>query len=602
MPIQVKKRCDIPDAYKWDLTPMFADDGAWERAFSEIDRFITELLAFKGTLNTAERIAELEAFTVAVSRKIELLFCYASQREDEDGRETAAQVMMGKIYGKYVEFSTAASFINPEILSLPDETLQEILNSEVVAPYRRDLELLIRQKPHTLSGAEERLLSAAGEIISAPGDISSKLEDIDMVYDPVKDSEGNEIKVTGAGYISLQESSDRVLRENAFRSYYKGFKGHINTFAATYATNVKADIFRAKARKFPSAREMAAFYEEVPTSVYDGLIEAVRRHLPAMHRYAALRKEMLGLDELHYYDLYTPLVSDIDASYTYEQAQELVLDAVAPLGKTYCDNVRRAFAERWLDVYPNEGKRGGAYSGGCYDSNPYILLNFTGSLDSVSTIAHEMGHSMHSYASRTHQPPQTAEYKIFVAEVASTVNENLLVEKLLSQNPSPEFTLFLLNQYLENFKGTVYRQTMFAEFEKRAHEMQESGNPISAEGLCDLYAGLVKDYFGEALTFDEDVRYEWARIPHFYRSFYVYKYATSYAASVAITESILSQGEVARDRYLSFLSLGGSMPPIDELKVAGVDMSTAEPIDRALEKFERILDKAESLYRSMKLS
>lgn len=600
MAVEVKKRSEIPEQYKWDLTKMYANDAAWEKALAEFDKDLAQIAAFEGTLTESPaRLREWMDLTTELDRKISYLFVYASMRRSEDGREEAAQMMFSKVYAKAVQAEAMSSFAKPEILAMPEEKLASFVAAPELADYRITMEELLRRKPHVLSAAEEKILAGAGEVMAAPGDISDMLQDADMTFDPVKDSEGHEVPVTQAGFITLQESKDRVLRKAAFESYYKGFRGHINTFAATYAANVKADVFEAKTRKYSSARAMAVASENVPESVYDGLIETVHKHMPAMHRYAKLRKEILGLDELHYYDLYTPLAKEVDLSYTYEEAQEMVLKATAPLGKDYTDVVRKAFAERWIDVFPNEGKAGGAYSGGCYDSVPYIMLNYTGSVDSVSTIAHEMGHSMHSYLTRKNQPPQYGDYKIFVAEVASTVNENLMIEQLLAQDIEPQMRLYLLNQYLENFKGTVYRQTMFAEFEKIAHERIEAGEALSAEGLCQIYENLVREYFGEALTMDPEVRYEWARIPHFYRAFYVYKYATSYAAAVALSDAILKEGDKAVKPYLEFLSLGGSKDPLDSLRHAGVDMTTPAPIDRALEKFAAILDETEKVYREL---
>jgi oligoendopeptidase F len=535
-------------------------------------------------------------YSTDIERKMNQLATYASLRHSEDSREEASQLMFSKAYAKSVQINAMASFAEPEILSLSDEQLNTFVEAPELAPYRFKMETLRRQKPHVLSAEEEKILTGIGEIVAAPGEISDMLLDADMTFDSVTDSKGNTVPVTQAGFISLQSSKDRNLRKASFQSYYKGFKNHINTFGTIYAANVKADVFKAKTRHFSGARAMSMASENIPESVYDGLIETVHKHMPAMYRYVRLRKKILGLDELHYYDLYTPLAKEVDLTYTYEEAQKMVLQATAPLGKAYTEVVQKAFDERWIDVYPNVGKSGGAFSSGTYDSAPYIMLNYTGTVDSVSTIAHEMGHSMHSYLSHANQPPQYAYYEIFVAEVASTVNENLMIEQLLAQDIEAPMRLYLLNQYLENFKGTVYRQTMFAEFEKIAHERVEAGEALSAEGLCQIYENLVKLYFGDGLVMDPEVRYEWARIPHFYRSFYVYKYATSYAAAVALSDGILKNGEKAVKPYLEFLSLGGSMDPLDSLHHAGIDMTTSDPIDRALEKFESILDETEKVY------
>ena len=590
----LKERSQMAPQYQWDLTPMYQDDAAWEAEFATLEEEIQALSAFAGTLKDAVSIgAYLDASTEFV-RKLSNLYCYASLRRSEDTRAEAGQSMYARVTAKYAQALAAMSFAEPEILSLPEETLQAIVNDAQLADHKFTLENLLRQKPHTLSTAEEKLLATLGEALGAPAEIADNLQDADMVFDAVQDGSGNTVELTGSNYIMLQMSSDRTLRKNAFESYYKGYRQHINTFAAAYAGAVKGATAEASLRHYESSRAMSMAGENIPVEVYDNLIATVRKHMPAMYRYVALRKKILGVDELHYYDVYAPLVGEIKTRYTYEQAQQMVLDAVAPLGEDYGRLVRQAFADRWVDVYPNKGKSGGAYSSGTYDSNPYILTNFTGTLDSVSTIAHEMGHSMHTWHSNHHQPPQYADYTLFVAEVASTVNENLLIEQLLQKEQNPQMRLYLLNQYLENFKGTVYRQAMFAEFERDAHAMAERGEALSPAALNALYKRLVEDYFGPDLVMDDEVQYEWARIPHFYRPFYVYKYATGYSTAVALSEGILKEGAPAVQRYKEFLSMGGSAYPLDELRHAGVDLATPAPIDAALTKFERILDDAEA--------
>ncbi len=590
----LKERSELDARYKWDLSAMFADDAAWETAFTALDAEIDAVAAFAGKLHNADTLkAYLDAQT-ALQRKLECLYCYASQRHDEDTRAEDAQSMYARISSKYVKLVTALSFFQPELLGLPQEQLDALVNAPAVADYKFMLQDLLRSKPHTLSQSEEKLLASFGEVMQAPAEAYKSLDDADLVFEPAKNAAGEEVEVTGSGFVPLQMNNDRVLRENAFRSFYKGYRQHINTFAATYAGAVKAAVAEASARHYESSRAMSMAGENVPAEVYDNLIATVRKHMPAMHRYVRLRKKMLGVDQLHFYDVYAPLVSDLDKTYSYETAQEMVLKAVAPLGEDYAETVRKAYAERWIDVYPNRGKRGGAYSGGCYDSKPYILLNYSGTLDSVSTLAHEMGHTMHSWRSRQSQPAQYADYTLFVAEVASTVNENLLIEQLLQNENDPQTRLYLLNQYLENFKGTVYRQTMFAEFEREAHAMVERGEALNAAALNSLYKRLVTDYFGEDMVIDDEIQYEWARIPHFYRPFYVYKYATGYSTAVALSEGILKEGAPAVKRYKEFLSMGGSAYPLDELRHAGVDLATPAPVDAALEKFERILDDAEA--------
>lgn len=594
MPDTLRERGEIDPQFQWDLTKLYKDDAAWEQTLAGLDKQVQAVAAFAGRLKDAKTIREYLDTSMTLSRTLSNLYCYASMRRSEDTRAEAAQSMYARISAAYAGAVAALSFAEPEILALPEETLQAIQRDDCLQEYRFVLENLVRQKPHTLSAPEEKLLASLSEVMGAPADIADSLQDADLVFDSVKDGEGKEHEVTGSNYILLQTSSDRTLRENSFRSFYKTYRQHINTFAATYAGAVKAATVEAEARHYESSRAMSMAGENIPVEVYDNLVAAVRAHLPLMYRYVSLRKRLLDIQDLHYYDVYAPLTGKSTANYTYEQAKQMVLDAVAPLGEEYCAEVRRGFAERWVDVYPNKGKSGGAYSTGTYDSEPYIMTNFTGTLDSVSTLAHEMGHSMHSLLSRRSQPAQYADYTLFVAEVASTVNENLMIEQLLKTEQRPDARLVLLNQYLENFKGTVFRQTMFAEFEREAHAMRERGEALSPAALNQLYGNLVRDYFGPELVMDDEVQLEWARIPHFYRPFYVYKYATGYSAAVALSEGILKEGEPARKRYLEFLSMGGSAWPLDELRHAGVDLTTPAPVNAALEKFGRLLDDAEA--------
>ena len=602
---QLKDRKDMDPAFLWDLSSLFKDDEAWEAAFAGLSQKVDAVAAFDRKIvqaddrETAKNIRALLEAETELDLLLSDLFSYANLRRSEDTRAPQAQKMYARIYAKYVEAVTRTAFVQPQILSLSEETLRKLMETEALAPYRFVMEKLVRQKPYTLSEKEEALLARFGEVFAAPGQIADNLQDADLVFDPVKDAEGQEHELTGSNYILLQTSPDRTLRENSFRSFYKGYRQHINTFASAYAGAVKAAAAQAQVRGYASSRAMSMAGENVPAEVYDTLIETVRAHLPAMYGYAELRKKLLSLDQLHYYDLYTPLTGSSGRKYTYQQAQQIVLDAVAPLGESYTRIVREGFSSRWIDVYPNRGKSSGAFSSGTYGSNPYIMTNFTGTLDSVSTIAHEMGHSMHTWHSNHTQPPQYAEYTLFVAEVASTVNENLLVEHLLKTERDPGERLALLNQYLENFKGTVFRQVMFAEFEKKAHEMAERGEALDPESLNSLYEGLVRDYFGPVLVMDDEVKYEWARIPHFYRPFYVYKYATGYTSAVALSEAVRSGGEQAVRRYLEFLSMGGSADPLDELRHAGVDLASPAPVHAALQKFESVLEEAGELASRM---
>lgn len=591
----LKERNEMDDAFKWDLTSLFKNDEEWEEHFAHIDQVVEKIPTYQGTLNNAKTIKEFLDFQMQSSREISNLFSYASLRRSEDTREPKAQQMYARIYGKYIMVMTASSFVQPEILALSEEVLEEIVNDEQLKDYRFYLEQLLEQKPHTLSQNEEALLARFGEVLSAPHIVSENLMDADLVFDSVKDGEGKEVELTTSNYILLQHSSDRILRENAFRSFYRSYKQHMNTFASLYSANVKAAVAESEVRHYGSSREMSMSLNHIPESVYDNLIETVHKHMETMYRYVRLRKRILGIDELHYYDLYTPLVQDDTKKYSYEEAQELILKAIEPLGEDYVNTVKGAFKENWIDVYPNKGKSGGAYSSGTYDSNPYILTNFTGTLDSVSTIAHEMGHSMHTYLANHTQPYQYADYTLFVAEVASTVNENLLIESLMRNCDDPKVKLGYLNQYLEGFKGTVYRQTMFAEFEKIAHEMAQRGEALDAQTLNKIYHDLITLYFGEDLVLDEEVDYEWARIPHFYRPFYVYVYATGYTSAVALSEGILKDPKMNAKKYLEFLAMGGSRYPLDELAHGGVDLTTPEPIDIALNKFAKALDEAEKI-------
>ena len=603
----VKERNEIEEQYKWDLSTLYASDEAFEEDFLKLDAAIDKVASFQGTLDSAEALKGCLEADTELDLLLSDLFCYANLRRSEDTRQEDAQALYMRIYGKYVEAMTRTSFVRPEVLNLPEETLQAICEDEALSDYRYTMEKLLRSKPHTLTADQEELLASFGEVFAAPSEIADNLMDADMVFDSVKDKDGNDHEVSTATYIDLQTSDDRVLRKNAFHSFYKGYGQHNNTLAASYGGTVKGHIAEARARNYGSSREMSMAHENVPAGVYDSLIEAVRENLPTMYSYVDFRKQMLGLDELHYYDVYAYLVQDLDKKYTYEEAQELILKAIEPLGADYVETVKGAFRDRWIDVYPNKGKSSGAFSSGTYRSNPYILCNYTGNLDNVSTIIHEMGHSMHTWNSSKTQPPQYADYTIFVAEVASTVNENLLIHYLLEHTEDPKERLSLLNQQLENFKGTVYRQTMFAEFEKCAHAMAEAGEPLTPAALNGLYEGLVRDYFGDGLALDDEVAYEWSRIPHFYRPFYVYKYATSYSAAVAISEAILAEAKTvgtetamqdpdsAVRRYRKFLTLGGSMDPLDELKVAGCDLSSPEPVRAALKKFADVLTEAKEI-------
>lgn len=594
----LKERKDIDPQYLWDLTPIYASDDAWEEEFAKTENLVDAFQEYPGTLGqSAERLREFYDRFFKSLETLDRLFGYANQRKSEDNRQDKAQSMLSRIYSRYVQISTFFTFIDPELLALPEETLQSYLKADCLAPYRHILENTIRNKAHTLSAQEEAIIAAFGEVTSGAGEAADMLMDADFTFDPIPDPDhpGETIELTESNYILLQRNPNRAIREAAFRSYYKTYKGHNNTFTSLYSTTVKSDAVYARLSRYPSSRAMHLSSNNIPESVYDSLVDTVHEFMPLMYRYVALRKKILGVDELHYYDVYAPLVKDVQKTYTYDEAKALLLETVKPLGEDYVNAVRKGLADRWVDVYPNVGKTGGAYSTGSCKDHPNILLNFNGTLDDVSTLCHEMGHSMHTYLTHQKQPLQYDDYAIFIAEVASTVNENLLIENLLSKNPDKETKLFLLNEYLEGFKGTVFRQTMFAEFEKICHERIDSGDALSASVLNDIYRDLIAQYFGPELVIDDEVAYEWSRIPHFYNCFYVYQYATGYSSAVALSEAILTEGEPAVKRYLEFLSLGSSVYCMDALKHGGVDLSTPDPVRKAMEKFDRILSMAEEL-------
>ena len=592
---RIKERNEIEEEYKWDLSSLFESDGAWEIAYQDISEKIQAIARFTGNLNNVDTLYECVKECDEVSRAVENLNNYAYLRHSEDMRDEKGNNMSLMAYSKAVEYMSITSFMTPEILSQSEEVLNGFINDERLKDYKFYLEDLLRQKAHTLSTNEELIIASLGEALATPHQVSDALMDADMKFEDAVDSEGKKYSLSNNNFTFLESSKDRVLRESAFRNFYEVYKNHNYTLASSYNGAIKTATAQAKIRKYENSRNMKMDSENIPEFVYDNLIETIHKHIDLMHRYASLRKRILEVDELHYYDVYTPLVQDINRSFTYEEAKEMILKALSVMGEEYLDTVKGAFRDRWIDVYPNVGKSSGAFSSGSYESNPYILCNFTGTLDTVSTLAHEMGHSMHSYYTRKTQPYHYSNYTMFVAEVASTVNENLLIEYFLKNESDPKIRLSLLNQYMEGFKGTVYRQTMFAEFEKEAHAMSERGEPITAEALNKKYYDLVKYYFGDALVMDDEVQYEWSRIPHFYNPFYVYVYATGYSSAVALSQKILNEGEEAVKKYIEFLSMGNSRYPLDELMHAGVDWSTPTPLENALKKFEAVLDEAESI-------
>ena len=592
----IRKRSEVAAEFTWDLTDIFPSDEAWRAEYEALRPYTEAVAAYQGRLGeSAETLLAYFRLDDELNVRVGRLYGYANCKADEDTSNGFYQDLRGKALSLSVTLSGAGAFAASELLALSDETLTRFYAEQPeLATYRRPIERVRRRRAHILSPECEALLANAGEMADSPDAIFGVFHNADLRFPAVTDGAGAEQPLTDATFVPLLQSGDRTLRRNAFETYYATLGGYRNTLAATLDAQFKQLRFFANARRYSSTLDAALDATEVPVSVYDSLIESVHANLDKMYRYVALRRRLLGVDELHMYDVYTPIVPDAAEEISFEQAKATVLDALAVLGEDYTAMLREGFDHRWLDVYPNVGKRGGAYSSGIARPHPYVLLNQTDDLDSQFTIAHEMGHAMHSYLSCKHQPVCTSDYVIFVAEVASTCNEVLLMRHLLRKSTDRRERAYLINHFLDQFKGTVYRQTMFAEFEREAHAMVERGEALNAAALNALYKRLVTDYFGNDMVIDDEIQYEWARIPHFYRPFYVYKYATGYSTAVALSEGILKEGEPAVKRYKEFLSMGGSAYPLDELRHAGVDLATPAPVDAALEKFERILDDAEA--------
>ena len=592
----IRERKDIPLKDTWALEDLYATDADWEKALARMQARMPELSEFEGKLaQNGQILCAFLALLEELDTQAESLGNYAMRRGDQDTRDANYQAMNGKFISAVTELSAGLSFATPEIMAIPEESLEGFYaDCPRLERYRRYLTDQRRKKAHTLSAAEERLLAAAAEMAGAPDSVYSSLLNADLTYPDALDSEGKPHSLSQSTFVPLEESGDRVLRKSAYENLYHTLNGMRNTAAGLLDAQNKQQKFYATARKYSSAREAALDGTNVPLSVYDNLIEAVHRNLDKMHRYVRLRKKLLGVDQLHFYDIYTPLVQDLNKSIPYEQAKQTVYDALHPLGEDYRKILKEGFDNRWIDVYENRGKRTGAYSAGT-KVHPYVLLNYTGSLDSEFTLAHEMGHALHSYLSNKHQNPIDSDYVIFVAEVASTCNEALLMEYLLKRTRDKKERAYLINYFLDQFKGTIYRQVMFAEFEKTIGEMVDGGQTLTADVLCAEYKRLAELYYGPDMEVDEEIAIEWARIPHFYYDYYVFQYATGYAAAIALSRRILSEGEPAVKDYLGFLSGGCSRSPIDLLKGAGVDMTGPQPVNDALALFGELLDEMESL-------
>lgn len=597
MPKTVPARAEVDPQFQWALTDIFPSDEAWSSCYAEAQSMLDKLRGFEGHLSdSADTLLEYLRFGDTLSEKLDALGNYAQRKSDEDTRNAVYQEMTAKFTNLAVAVGQADAFSTPELLAIPDETLESFYQAAPgLSHYRLVLDRVRRQKPHTLSRECEALLAAAGQLGQCPDDIFSMLNDADMTFPDAVDSQGQSHPVTHGTFVPLLQSPDRVLRENAFHSLYSVYGQYRNTSAAVLSAQMKQLQFFADARRYDSALHAALDGTEVPVEIYHNLISAVRDGLPAMHRYVRLRKKLLGVDELHFYDLYTSIVADQDVEVDYEEAKQTALEALAPLGDEYRAMLEEGFANHWIDVYENQGKRSGAYSAGPYGTHPYVLLNYTDTLNDVFTLVHEMGHALHSYLSNKHQSVTYANYVIFVAEVASTCNESLLMQHLLNKTQDKRRRAYLVNYFLEQFRGTLYRQTMFAEFELWCSEQTRQGIPLTAESLSAKYQQLNHDYYGEDIVLDPEIALEWARIPHFYYNFYVYQYATGYAAAIALSQRILKEGAPAVEDYLSFLSKGCSADPVTLLRGAGVDMTSPEPVAAALKLFDSLVTELETL-------
>lgn len=593
---KIPARADVPAKDKWAIQDLFATDDDWRAALAKAKEFIPRITAFRGRL--AESGAALLSFfrlDDEISLAFDALVHYAQRRSDEDTRVAAYQEMVSQVTRFAVEIQSAAAFETPELLAISDEDMNRLYaEAPELELYRLNIDRIRRRREHVLSDKEEAILAAAGEMAASPDDIYSMLSDADLKFPDAVDKDGSKHPVTHGTFIPLMQSYDRVLRKSAFDSLYSVYGQFRNTSAATLSAQLKQLLFFANVRKYPSTLDAALDGNEVPTEIYRNLIDAVHRSFAPMYRYVALRKKLLGVDELHMYDLYVPVVDGVEMKFTFEEAKEIALKALAPLGEDYLNLLREGFANGWIDVYENEGKRSGAYSAGAR-VHPYVLLNFKGTLDDVFTLVHEMGHSIHSYLSNKTQPTAYQDYVIFVAEVASTCNEALLMEYLLSVTTDKKERAYLINHFLEQFRGTLYRQTMFAEFELAANEMTQRGEGTTAEALCAMYKKLNEQYFGPEMNVDEEISLEWARIPHFYYDYYVYQYATGYAAAIALSRRILREGEAAVKDYLGFLSGGCSADPITLLRGAGVDMASPKPIEDATKLFDEMISEMEKI-------
>lgn len=590
----LKQRSEIDKKYKWNIEDMYADEKVWEKDVKDALEGAKDFAKYQGKLaDNADILLEALKAQDEIWQKVEKAYVYSRMRRDEDNRVEKYQAMNDKAQGAIAKISTEMSFFTPELLASDEEKIMEFINSkEELKIYEFMIKDMFRKKAHILTGAEENILAQISEISPATNNIFTMLNNADIKFGKIKDENGEEVDLTHGNYISFMESHDRQVREDAYTAMYTAYKNLINTISTTYSYNTKTDVINAHIRKYESSRQAALSGDNISEEVYDNLVNVINENLPTMYKYMDLRKRILGVDELKMHDVYVPLVKLPENHVSFEDAKKTMAEALAPLGDQYIKDMNAGLDAGWVDVYENEGKTSGAYSFGSYDSMPYILMNFSSSLKDVFTLVHEMGHSMHSFYTRKEQPYIYGDHSIFTAEVASTVNENLLMKHLIAKETDPQMKKYLINYHIEEFRTTVFRQTMFAEFEHWTHKTLEEGGTLTAQSMCDYYNELNKKYFGPAVADDEWIKYEWARIPHFYNSFYVYKYATGYSAAAAISDIILEKGP---EDYLKFLGTGDSNYPIELLKIAGVDMSTKEPIEKAMEVFKSLVDEFEKL-------
>lgn len=594
---QLPKRDEVPVEMTWDLSVIYTSDEAFETELKEISALAEEVKGLQGTLGTSSDALLKGIETILeVNQKAERAYVYSHLKNDQDTANSTYQTLHDKARAVLTQLGEASSWFNPEVLEMEEETLEAYLNeNKGLAPYRHMLDDLTSQREHVLSAREEELLAGASEIFSSASRTFSVLNNADIEFPTVKDEEGNEVKLSHGLFGKLMESTNREVREEAFKTLYKTYEGLKNTFATTLGTHVKAHNYQAKVRNFPSARAASLANNHIPESVYDTLLDVVNKNVPLLHRYVELRKKLLSVDTLHMYDMYTPLTGKAPIEYTIEEATAETLKALQPLGEEYQTILKEAFENRWVDWHENEGKRSGAYSSGAYDTNPYILMNWQDSLNHFYTLVHELGHSVHSYFTRNNQPYAYGDYSIFLAEIASTTNENILTDYLLKTQTDPNVRIFILNHYLDGFKGTIFRQTQFAEFEHFIHQKAQEGIPLTQEFLTDYYGDLNAKYYGPAVERDPEIALEWTRIPHFYYNYYVYQYATGFSAATALAQRILDGEENALEKYLTYLKSGSSAYPIEVMKKAGVDMTEATYIEDAMKVFESRLDELEKL-------